>query len=72
MNYKQCILAGDGDTRYTCWLPVKFAKVGKRVRLDSFGDMVWEVKSASKYTADEKVIGLMRDVHRYQRGTTDV
>lgn len=71
MDYKQCILSSD-NTRYTCWLPAKFAKAGKKVRIKSFGSMVWEVMSVSKHTADEKVIGLMRDSYLHHRDTTDV
>ena len=69
MKYKQCLLR-KGDTSYMAWIPEKFAKKGKYVRLR--GDNGWEVVFASNLCLEEQEIADRSQDYRRHRRATDI
>ena len=77
MNYRQCkfrkkIKSATIETTY--WIPEKFAKLGKYVKLkNSDGVFIdgWEVVHVGSLM-DEQLATLIRDKHRTHRKATDI
>ena len=72
MNYRQCRMSR-GNTVHTAWIPARYAKVNKVIRLKIDG--VWidgyvveEVFGA----ATEKQIKLLSSTHKHHREATDI
>lgn len=70
--YNQCKLKRNNEEQVT-WIPQKFAKVGKVVKLkeeDGWQDG-WEVISVGQVMT-EGYLSTLRDLYRYHRDATDV
>jgi hypothetical protein len=69
MKYRQCQLQ-KGEVIDVAWIPVKFAVVGKFLRIKD--DNCWEVKSVGSQALEEDALLTLRDNHRSHRMATDV
>lgn len=65
MNYKQCRLQRDNETQVT-WLPEKFAKKGKVLRLNHTNG--WIVMEVWASATEEFVLARERDNVRWAKG----
>lgn len=75
MTYTQVVLTRViGDDAYStraAWIPTKFAKVGKVIRLFDEPEE-WTVAVAGKHPLDAEFVQARRDDYRYQRRVSDV
>jgi hypothetical protein len=55
-DYRQCKLV-NGDTNQTCWIPSKFAQIGRILKLKTNGQWIggWLVKDIYPYTIDKPI-----------------
>jgi hypothetical protein len=53
------------------WIPTKFAKVGRTIRLHDEPE-VWTVATAGSHPMDEEFVQARRDDYRYQRRVSDI
>lgn len=75
MSYTQVVLTRllpkDAYMTRSAWIPTKFAKVGKVIRLHDEPEE-WIVTVAGKHPLDDKFVEARRDDYRYQRRVSDV
>ena len=72
--YRQCTLANGRYRFKTAWIPVKFAKEGKLIKLrmdDGSWEDGWKVINAHTML-HANVVEVLEDQHRRSRKTTDV
>ena len=69
MNYKQCLIK-KGDTTQMSWIPERFAKTGKFLRLHD--DNGWEVKVVYEPAMDEAVVNERSRDYTKQREASDI
>lgn len=68
-KYKQCVLFNE-NRRTVSWVPIKFAKEGKKVTVD--GESGWTIVSVSNFTIDNDKRKLFESQYRTQREATDI
>ena len=73
INYKQCRLK-KGNTQQVSWIPSKFAKLNKVLKLKTADgwDDGWMVESAGSFERTEAEALARRDDYRNQRACSDV
>lgn len=71
--YKQCQLEADeGQLRYQCWLPLKYAVKGKKVRITQYPHTLWDVAEVYVMIMQEEQLKFLGESHRYHRQVTDI
>ena len=70
--YKQCVLKKK-NTYTTTWVPERFAKKGKKIKIKEDGKWSygWVVESVGARQS-ERAVFMMKDSYRYHRRVTDV
>lgn len=68
MYHRQCLL-GCGARRYVAWIPERFARVGKRIRIDRHG--AWRVREVGVRLPSELVVERSQD-YKHQRRASDI
>lgn len=65
--YRQCSLerpTENGKVTHVAWIPSQFAKVGKKVQIDSLGEELWTVVFASSSTRTMDEMEDQRGAHK--------
>jgi hypothetical protein len=73
--YRQCVLCKEGTKFIRSWIPEKFAKINKCVKLkkkDGNWEDGWIVTEVTANRQTEEFVLSHRDDYRYQRQRTDI
>lgn len=73
MNYRQCLMVKRG-TEQTAWIPEKFSKTNKvlKIKIDGEWDEGWEVRAVYEPAVEEGVVNERSRDYKKIRVATDI